>query len=173
MQKSEMCPIWVGIVSPGKDVRLRLLLVGSFVTADDLRNQNRTRGLWKMSTADEMAEFISLRGLLQDVQLCNVSDTITWRWNAQGIYTAESAYAIQFKGSYCTFNAKGSWRWNAQGIYTAESAYAIQFKGSYCTFNAKGSCLVCYFSSFPLSLHHIKYTKRHMIRILNVDEIKN
>jgi hypothetical protein len=142
MQKSEMCPIWVGIVSPGKDVRLRLLLVGSFVTADDLRNQNRTRGLWKMSTADEMAEFISLRGLLQDVQLCNVSDTITWRWNAQGIYTAESAYAIQFKGSYCTFNAKGS-------------------------------CLVCYFSSFPLSLHHIKYTKRHMIRILNVDEIKN
>jgi hypothetical protein len=34
-------------------------------------------------------------------------------------------------------------------------------------------CLVCYFSSFPLSLHHIKYIKRHMFGILNVDEIKN
>jgi hypothetical protein len=34
-------------------------------------------------------------------------------------------------------------------------------------------CLVCYFSSFPHSLHHIKYTKRHMFGILNVDEIKN
>jgi hypothetical protein len=29
------------------------------------------------------------------------------------------------------------------------------------------------FSSFWLSLHHIKYAKRHMFGILNVDEIKN
>jgi hypothetical protein len=33
--------------------------------------------------------------------------------------------------------------------------------------------LVGYFSSFPLSLHHIKYAKIDMFGILNVDEIKN
>jgi hypothetical protein len=39
--------------------------------------------------------------------------------------------------------------------------------------NKHAACLDCQNSSLPLSLHHIKYTKRHMFGVLNIDEIKN
>jgi hypothetical protein len=51
-----------------------------------------------MSTAQEMAEFVLLWGLLEHVQLSEEPDQITWKWNAKGVYTTKSTYAIQFRG---------------------------------------------------------------------------
>ena len=63
-----------------------------------------------MSTAEEIAEFVSLWFLVQNVQLTDSEDEIRWKWTADGNYTAKSAYNIQFSGAYCTFDAKAIWR---------------------------------------------------------------
>jgi hypothetical protein len=94
----------------------------------DLQNHNWTRGLWRMSTSQEMAEFVLLWGLLEHVQLCDEPDQITWKWNAKGVYTTKSAYAIQFQGSYCTFNAKGIWKAWAEGKHCFFTWLLVQKK---------------------------------------------
>jgi hypothetical protein len=83
--------------------------------ADDLQNQNWTRGLWRMNTADQIVEFVILWDKLQHIQLTDTSDTIAWRWTANGLYSSKSAYQIQFQGSYCSFNAEASWTASAEG----------------------------------------------------------
>jgi hypothetical protein len=83
--------------------------------AVDLSNDNWTRGLWRMTTAQEMAQFINLWELLQEVQLTDASDTITWRWTEHGSYTAKSAYLAQFRGSYTTFNSTAIWKAHTEG----------------------------------------------------------
>jgi hypothetical protein len=68
-----------------------------------------------MSTAVKMAEFVSLWTLLQDVQLTQVSDQITWRWTATGAYTSKSAYRVQFWDPSAISIARlfGKQRWRA------------------------------------------------------------
>jgi hypothetical protein len=34
---------------------------------------------------------------------------IRWRWTADGRYSSKSAYEMQFRGTYCTFNTKAIW----------------------------------------------------------------
>ena len=82
---------------------------------DDLEDDKWTRGLWRMSTAEEIAEFVSLWFLVQNVQLTDSEDEIRWKWTADGNYTAKSAYNIQFSGAYCTFDAKAIWRAKTEG----------------------------------------------------------
>lgn len=75
---------------------------------EDIRDQNWTRGLWRMSTADEMAEFIHLWDLIQNVQLLAHPDSIQWRtgdgrlmgatlrsWHICFSFTALSAPSMQ------------------------------------------------------------------------------
>lgn len=68
-----------------------------------------------MNTADQIAEFVILWDKLQHIQLTNTSDTIAWRWTANGLYSSKSAYQIQFQGSYCSFNAEALWTASAEG----------------------------------------------------------
>jgi hypothetical protein len=77
--------------------------------AIDLRNHQWTRGLWQMSTADQIAEFIFLWDKLQHIQLSDVSDSISWRWTALGKYSSKSSYTVQLRGAYCSFNSKAIW----------------------------------------------------------------
>jgi hypothetical protein len=46
---------------------------------DDLQNWNWTRVLWKMSSAPQMAEFISLWTLVTDFNLTEEEDCIRWK----------------------------------------------------------------------------------------------
>lgn len=90
------------------------------IVAEDIANQNWLRRLWLMPSAQEMAKFINMRDLVQDVQLTDVADSITWWWTAHGTHKAKSAYAVQFKRAFCTFNSKAIWR--------------VQTKGKHCVF---------------------------------------
>jgi hypothetical protein len=96
--------------------------------AEDLYNQNWTRGLWRMVTTEEMAEFIFLWGRLQEVQLVEQPDEIKWRWNSHGEYSAKSAYLVQFIGSFCSFNAKDIWRASAEGKHRLFAWLLVQSK---------------------------------------------
>jgi hypothetical protein len=75
---------------------------------DDVTNHNWTRGLWRMESANQMAEFIHLWDLVQQAHLSNQGNRIEWKWTANGKYSDKLAYLIQFRGSYCTFNAKNN-----------------------------------------------------------------
>jgi len=44
---------------------------------DELVNQSWTRGLWRMQTVEEMANFVKLWNMVQKIQLTNVPDTIS------------------------------------------------------------------------------------------------
>lgn len=59
---------------------------------EDITDHNWTRSLWRMSTGEEMVEFVTLWDLVQDVQLNDQEDNIVWKWTGHGSYTSKSAY---------------------------------------------------------------------------------
>jgi hypothetical protein len=64
-----------------------------------------------MNTTTEVREFILLWHLIQQVQLDeNREDNLMWKWNANGIYSANSAYKIQFTGSIQDNRVNFIWR---------------------------------------------------------------
>uniref|UniRef100_A0A0A9GFD1 Reverse transcriptase zinc-binding domain-containing protein n=1 Tax=Arundo donax TaxID=35708 RepID=A0A0A9GFD1_ARUDO len=81
---------------------------------DDLEGHKWTQGLMRMTTTDQMVQFITLWSLLQEVTLTNQPDVMLWRWTNAGQYSAKSAYLIQFQGSFDQFNAQEIWKANAQ-----------------------------------------------------------
>ncbi|RCV34837.1 hypothetical protein SETIT_7G189700v2 [Setaria italica] len=68
-----------------------------------------------MNNATELAEFVRLWDLIQEINFTDSPDEIVWRWTVDGVYTAKSAYKIQFKGSYYTFQAKTLWKAQVEG----------------------------------------------------------
>jgi hypothetical protein len=78
---------------------------------EDVTDQKWTRGLWRMSTAVEMAEFILLWDEVQQLQFCDCQDTIKWKWTTDGSYTTKSAYNALLCGTHSTF--RGDWIWKA------------------------------------------------------------
>lgn len=94
----------------------------------DLHNDNWTRRLWRMTNADQMAELIELWFLIQDVQLGQSEDEIMWSWTANGAYSAKSAYKVQFRGSYCTYNCSAIWKAKAEGKHRVFAWLLIQNK---------------------------------------------
>ena len=95
---------------------------------EEIENQTWTRGLWLMSTATEIAEFIQLWDCVQEVQFSDSSDTIIWKWTANGMYSSKSAYDNQFVGSYCTFNANAIWKAKAEGKHRLFAWLLVQDK---------------------------------------------
>jgi hypothetical protein len=77
---------------------------------EDLQDDRWTRGLWRMTTAEKMAELVVLWSMLQEVQLTDRPDEIKWWWTSHGAYAAKSAYQAQFFGSYCSFDSKAIWK---------------------------------------------------------------
>jgi hypothetical protein len=82
---------------------------------DDLLNHNWTRGLWRMETVHQMAEFVKLWDLVLVQQLNDQDDQILWRWTADGTYTIKSAYLAQFSRSYSDIMANSIWKAHAKG----------------------------------------------------------
>lgn len=95
---------------------------------DDLQNQNWTRGLMRMTTAEEMAELVFLWGKIDEVQLNNQPDQIIWKWTSNRLYSTKSAYNIQFKGSFCSFNTKAIWRAKSEGKHMVFASQLVQSK---------------------------------------------
>jgi hypothetical protein len=82
---------------------------------DDLANDNWTQGLWRMTDANEMAKLINLWTLIQNLQLLPREDELVWRWTSHGGYTAKTAYQVQVRGTYSTFNNKAIWKAKVEG----------------------------------------------------------
>ena len=65
---------------------------------------------------EEMADFVLLWDSVQGLQLSNTPDSIAWKWTADGVYTAKSAYEAQFLGSYSPFRGEFIWQAEAEGL---------------------------------------------------------
>jgi len=95
---------------------------------EELVNQSWTRGLWRMQTIEEMASFVKLWDLVQQVQLTNEPDKIYWRWTADGNYNAKSAYNVQFTGAFSNFSANSIWKAEAEGKHKFFAWLLVQCK---------------------------------------------
>lgn len=78
--------------------------------AKELRNMNWIKSLSTLNTESLMDECILLFSAIQNIQLSNERDRISWRWTNHGEYTAASAYNIQFAGSICPFPTAPFWQ---------------------------------------------------------------
>ena len=77
--------------------------------AHSLRQKNWMRGLHRITTSNELYQFIDLWEQLQSIQLTLQPDQIKWRFTADGNYSSRSAYAVQFWGSHPDFAWKRIW----------------------------------------------------------------
>jgi hypothetical protein len=68
------------------------------------------RGLQRISTLEEINQFVHLWHKISYVNLTNHADDISWRFTANGTYTTRSAYSIQFAGSFADYEWEGIWR---------------------------------------------------------------
>ena len=79
-------------------------------------------------TVEQMADFVKLWDSIQAVQLTTEPDRIAWRWTADGVYTAKSAYNTQFMGSYSYFSGNSIWKAEAEGKHNFFAWLLVQCK---------------------------------------------
>lgn len=58
----------------------------------------------------------------------DVEDSISWNWTSNGIYSAASAYAVQFQGSYPKFFLSKMWSAHVELKYKFFSWLALHGK---------------------------------------------
>ena len=75
----------------------------------ELEGARWIRSLQNITTAAQLASFVMMRSLMQEVQLLTQPDAITWKWTTSGTYTAASAYRCQFLGAHAPFDTKKIW----------------------------------------------------------------
>jgi hypothetical protein len=63
-----------------------------------------------MQTKDRHRQFIELWSQLQGIQLQENEDTISWRFEPSGQYSARSAYNVQFIGAFPDQNWSKIWK---------------------------------------------------------------
>jgi hypothetical protein len=133
---------------------------------EDLINQRWTRGLWRMWIAEEMAEFVNLWGLLQDVQLSDHPDSIRWKWTSNGLYSSKSAYTVQFQGSFCTFDSRSLWRAHTEGKHSYLDGYWFEVRSSQLTNFWPGIDLVTLCAPCVINTKRVQHTSAYTMSLL-------
>jgi hypothetical protein len=66
-------------------------------------------------SAVELHDYVLIWELVHRIQLVEgMEDSIVWRWTADGEYTAQSAYRIQFQGTFSKLNLSPVWKARAE-----------------------------------------------------------
>jgi hypothetical protein len=76
----------------------------------ELTNRNWIKNLKQVNTEVLMDEFILLCSTLNEVQLNQDNDAISWKWTASGEYSTTSVYEVHFLGAYPRFRTLAIWR---------------------------------------------------------------
>ena len=79
-----------------------------------LQGRRWMRGLRRMNTEEQLRQFVDLWSQLQGVQLQESEDTISWRFESSGKYSARSAYDAQFVGTFPHHNWRKVWKIKAE-----------------------------------------------------------
>jgi len=77
----------------------------------ELHNDTWIQSIARLTNLTQFAEFLDIATIIQDTNLLeDQADTIRWLWTEDGCYSAASAYAIQFQGSFSKFEPSKVWR---------------------------------------------------------------
>jgi hypothetical protein len=68
----------------------------------------------QITTVEELNELVHLGGMIQNVQLHQNPDDITWNLSESGVYSCKSAYLYQFEGSFTSIDFKSVWKTPAE-----------------------------------------------------------
>lgn len=79
-----------------------------------LQNGRWMRGLRRMDNRQDLDLFVLLWGKIQEVQLTDEADTISWSLFADKVYSAKSAYEVQFFGRIKLPDLERVWRVKAE-----------------------------------------------------------
>jgi hypothetical protein len=93
---------------------LRLALRKNQTVAQGLEAGKWMRGLQRITTTEELDQFITLWSMVAQVQLSDEPDKVLWRLSASAKYTSKSAYWAQFLGSYADYDWKRIWKSNVE-----------------------------------------------------------
>lgn len=80
----------------------------------ELLNNNWIGSFRQFTTVEELNELVHLGSLLQDVNLSDSIDDISWNWNESGSYSSKSAYLFQFEGSFTPIDFSSLWKPSAE-----------------------------------------------------------
>jgi hypothetical protein len=72
------------------------------------------KGLRRISSIEQIHQFVKLWSLLQQVHLVDRPYEIRWRFNTNGKYSSKSAYQVQFSGSFADFDWARLWSAKAE-----------------------------------------------------------
>jgi hypothetical protein len=90
-----------------KEITLHLFALAHFkqrTVEKELQNKNWIRAIRRLSTSEELQEFINLPRRVRNITLSQIDcDKILSKWSPKGEYIARSAYKIQFNGSHPPF----------------------------------------------------------------------
>ncbi|XP_073363690.1 uncharacterized protein [Aegilops tauschii subsp. strangulata] len=73
------------------------------------------KGLQHITSSEEIESFVALWNKLQQVQLIQVPDSISWHWAASGSYSAKSAYNCQHIGTINKPYLNAIWKLKMEG----------------------------------------------------------
>ncbi|KAM0821302.1 hypothetical protein ACQ4PT_072346 [Festuca glaucescens] len=81
------------------------------LSVKDALTQGRwMRGIERLTTIQELEELAVLWELVQNVQLSNSSDTVTWTLTANNAYSTKAAYEAQFYGRFILHDLNIVWK---------------------------------------------------------------
>jgi hypothetical protein len=107
---------WISGQAP-KDLApslFRLAWRKNISVAQALNQGHWMSGLRRISTTEEVSQFVNLWHLLSQTRLTDRTDSIAWRFTSTGKYSAKSAYSVQFHGSFADHNWQSIWKAKAE-----------------------------------------------------------
>ncbi|GJN34056.1 hypothetical protein PR202_gb22693 [Eleusine coracana subsp. coracana] len=81
--------------------------------AEALHNRSWLRDVTGARTFQVIAEYITIRQLVDTVQLHQAPDRFSWRWSTDGMFSSSSAYKAFFTGQIAIPGAKELWKTRA------------------------------------------------------------
>jgi hypothetical protein len=82
----------------------------SLTVADSLHDGRWIRGLQRVTTTEEINQFVDLWLRVRQTHLTDQDDELTRKFSANGAYSAKSAYNIQIVGTFAEFGWADLWK---------------------------------------------------------------
>jgi hypothetical protein len=104
--------IWINGISP-KELAPNLYLQARYkfrTVHKELQNFDWIKNIKQINTTELLDELTLLFSTLNEIQLNDDKDTISWKWITSGEYSAASAYDAQFLGAFPLFKASSIWQ---------------------------------------------------------------
>jgi hypothetical protein len=82
----------------------------SYTVAQGLEAGRWKQGMQRITTREELTQYITLWTMIGQVQRTDMPNKITWKFNANGRFSTSSAYRVQFIGSYADHDWSKLWQ---------------------------------------------------------------